>query len=263
MEGKYQAFRYLIDLCFQTSPEKGLLVFPNYSAYRLGIERDTIKSSGDLKDYFYSLKLQLEKDIEKYIQRTINLDTENTTLISALTEAGLLSEDDSETFDQKKYNSILKRGRDFWLKYFLLLYDYEISLNTFDLWAYRAKQIGLLHITQFYPDSDFNGRVVYPLSVIREGEAAKSFVPMFAYSDGKHLYRRNPAWPERENQEEFVHALHTAYIEARQASRNYFVSLPSVRERVCYNMRIPEYLFDDFFKSCLSETSTTQNQHIA
>jgi hypothetical protein len=32
----------------------------------------------------------------------------------------------------------------------------------------------------------------------------------------------------------------------RQLAKTYFVSLPNVRERVCYSMKITEYLFDNF-----------------
>ena len=49
-----------------------------------------------------------------------------------------------------------------------------------------------------------------------------------------------------QNQEEFVQSLHHAYLDVRQTVRSYFVNLSSVRERVCYTMRISEYLFDKF-----------------
>ncbi|NET56162.1 MAG: hypothetical protein F6K47_08295 [Symploca sp. SIO2E6] len=38
------------------------------------------------------------------------------------------------------------------------MYKYQLSLDSFEIWAYRAKQIGLLHITEFYPDPSFHGK---------------------------------------------------------------------------------------------------------
>ena len=248
MEDKYQAFRYLVETCYNANREKGgLLVFPTYSAYRLGIERDTIKTVGDLKHYFHVLKTRLEQDILKHLNEPVSLDGKNEELISSLIDAGLLTQSEKDTFDAKKYNAILKRGRDFWLKYFLQeLYGYDLSLNVFEIWAYRGKQIGILHITEFYPDPNFSGRVVYPLSVIKKSSTASNFQELFSYSDNKRLYLHQPSWDIDSNQEEFVQSLHQAYIDIRQSARTYFVNLSSVRELVCYNMKIPEYLFDDF-----------------
>ncbi|MCP4374122.1 MAG: hypothetical protein GY797_39350, partial [Deltaproteobacteria bacterium] len=68
MEKKYSAFRYILNVCYEANPEKsGLLIFPIYSANRLGIERSSIKTSSDLRNYFHQLKIQLEKDIDKYL----------------------------------------------------------------------------------------------------------------------------------------------------------------------------------------------------
>jgi hypothetical protein len=159
----------------------------------------------------------------------------------------MLSKTDSDVFDPNSYNVILKRGRDFWLKYFLQdLYNYSFSLSSFDIWAYRGKQIGVLHITEFYPDPNFNGRLVYPLSVIRSTSNSSNFFNLYTYPDQSHLYVHQPSWGNEQNQEEFVQSLHHAYLDVRQTARSYFVNLSSVRERVCYTMRISEYLFDKF-----------------
>jgi hypothetical protein len=247
-EKRQQPFRYLIETCYQANHRKsGLLIFPIYSANRLGIERVSITTSKDMKKYFHRLRERLEADIHKHLGEQIYLVEKNNELIRKLTEDGLLPKDDSELFNQAKYNVILRRGRDFWLKYFLVeLYGYQISLNSFERWAYRGKQIGLLHITEFYPDPHFNGRVVYPLSVIKNSSNSDRFQKLYEYSDNMKLYLHQPSWEDDTNQEEFVKSLHQAYLDVRQLAKTYFVSLPNVRERVCYSMKITEYLFDNF-----------------
>jgi len=248
MEGKYEAYRYLVEACYTANRQKsGLLIFPIYSPNRLDIKRDSLKKSGDLQNYFQILKDRLVRDIQKYLGEEKNLDEKNTTLINSLTEARLLPRNAKDVFDPKKYNVILKRGRDFWLKYFLQdLYDYKSSLTTFDTWAYRAKQVGVLHITEFYPDPNFNGRVVYPLSVIISNKRNQNFHELYTYPDQKKLYIHQPLWENPDNPEEFVRVLHQAYLEIRMVARSYFVNLLSVRERVCYTLKIPEYVFDLF-----------------
>lgn len=249
MEEKHQEpFRYLIETCYRANPTKsGLLIFPIYSAHRLGIERDSIKTSKDMKGYFYTLKTRLEEDIQKHLGKKISLKEKTDDLIRKLTEDGLLPREDSQLFDSAKYIVILRRGRDFWLKYFLQeLYSYQISLDSFEIWAYRGKQMGLLHITEFYPDPYFNGRVAYPISVIKGVSNSESFQRFYQYSDNMKLYLHQPSLEDESNQEEFVQSLHQAYLDVRQLARTYFVSLPNVRERVCYSMKIPEYLFDKF-----------------
>jgi hypothetical protein len=248
MENRYQAFRYLLEVCYAANPEKsGLLVFPIYSAYQLGIERSSVKTSEDLRNYLDQLKHRLEQDIYKHLGKSRSLDEKNKELIDRLVKAELLPGEHSKLFDAKEYNVILKRVRDFWLRYFLRdLYNYEFSLSSFDIWAYRGKQIGILHITEFYPDPSFNGRIVYPLSVIKESTNSKHFREIHAYSDNLRLYVHRLSWESEKDQEEFVQSLHHAYLDVRQSVRSYFVNLSNVRERVCYNLKIPEFLFDEF-----------------
>ena len=256
IEEKYEAFRFLVESCYNANPEKsGLLIFPVYSAYRLGIERNSLKKSKDLQNYFSKLKIRLEEDIFKHLGGARkNLNSKNDELIESLKNANLLPRNETDTFDAKHYNVILKRGRDFWLKYFLQdLYNYPYSLNAFETWAYRGRQIGIIHITEFYPDPNFSGRVVYPLSVIRNNSNSPNFHKLFEYKDSKSLYLHEPSWVSPVNQEEFVKALHNAYLDVRQSARTYFVNLSSVREGVCYSLKIPEYLFDEFLEKTYHE----------
>ena len=256
MERKYMAFRYILhDVCYPANPEKsGLLIFPIYSAYRLGIERKTIRTSDNLRNYFRKLQFQLEKDIYKHLGQEKNLDKKTSEFIIRLEDASLLPKKPLALFDPKKYTVILKRARDFWLKYFLQdLYNYTFSLNSFDIWAYRGKQLGILHITEFYPDSTFNGRIVYPLSVLKKSVESSNFQNIFSYSDGLSLYLHQPSWGEERNREEFIQYLHLSYVDVRRSVRSYYVNLASVRERVCYRMKIPEYLFDQYLERAYHE----------
>ncbi|OKH55543.1 hypothetical protein NIES2101_03945 [Calothrix sp. HK-06] len=247
-ENCQEPFKYLIETCYQANPVKsGLLIFPIYSASRLGFERESLQKSKDMKKYFNALKNKLEKDIDKHLGMSRNLKNKNEELILKLSEEGLLPIEDSQPFEPAKYNTILRRGRDFWLKYFLQeLYNYQISLNSFEIWAYRGKQVGILHITEFYPDPHFYGRVAYPLSVIKNNSYSDNFSEFYQYSNNMKLYLHQPSWDDEKNQEEFVQSLHQAYLDVKQLARTYFVSLPNVRERVCYSMKISEYLFDKF-----------------
>lgn len=248
IESKYEAFRYLIESCYTNNPEKsGLLIFPIYSAYRLGINRDSIRTYGDLHNYFSKLKNRLEDDIQKYLEQQIDLSAKNDELVELLIKSDIIQQDISQNFDSSVYNTVMRRVRNFWLKYFVQeIYSYEISLSAFDIWAYRGKQAGILHITEFYPDTNFSGRLVYPLSVIKDNSSSQQFKNLYEYSDGASLYVHQPSWDSEETQEEFLKELHDAYVATRTQVRSYFVNLPNVRERVCYAMRIPEYLFDRF-----------------
>ena len=255
MEKRYSAFRYILNVCYEANPEKsGLLIFPIYSANRLGIERSSIKTSLDLKNYFHQLKIQLEKDIDRYLGKMMSLTEKNDELVYRLVSVDLLPKNDSQLFDSKKYNVILKRVRDFWLKYFLQdLYNYQFSLNSFDIWAYRGKQIGVLHITEFYPDPNFSGRIVYPLSVMKYSTKSKNFHSLFSYPDHLEIYLHQPSWEDEVNREDFLKSLHQGYLDVRAYARSYFVNLASVREKVCYTLKIPEYLFDQFLERAYHE----------
>lgn len=248
IESRYHAFRYIIDDCYKHNPGRsGLLIFPIYSANQLGIKRSSLVTSSDLRNYLLQLNDRLQQDIHNYLGKRVNLSSKNDELIESLMEAEMLPRMSSEPFNSSRYNAILKRTRDHWLKYFLQdLYGFSMSLSTFDIWAYRGKQIGILHITEFYPDPNFNGRIVYPLSVVKASSSSENFKNLYTYSDDKQLLVHLPSWKREQTQEEFVQALHHAYLDVRQFARTYFVSLLNVRERVCYTMRIPEYLFDEF-----------------
>lgn len=249
METNYlHAFKNIIELINRANPNKhGILILPSYSPYQLDFERQKMQTSGDFIDYFHSLRLRLEQDIELHVGRVVNLDIANNDLLERLTKVNLLRIDLTTKLQPLNYDSIVKRGRDYWLSYFLQeLYEFPISLNTFEIWAYRAKQIGVLHITEFYPHQTFNGRIVYPLSIISEAITSNNFQEIYSYPDGSRLYLHNPPWEDESVQNRFAESLYESYLRLRNSARTIFVNLSSVRELVCYNMKIPEYLFDEF-----------------
>lgn len=258
MENKYHAFYYLINFFYRANKKKGgLLIFPNYSPLKLHFERADIKTTVDIEHYSSVLVKKMEEEIAEYIGEKRDLEKQHNTLMERLIKTGLLPSEKNERFVPKKYNSIIKRFRDFWLNYFLKdIYGYQYSLNSFDIWIYRGKQIGIMHATEFYPNS--NGRIVYPTSIIIDFKASKDFNKIFEYNNGYSLFIHHPSWDNEQTQEEFVKSLTNAYFDVRKTSRSYFVSLADVREIVCYNMKIPEYLFDDFLKKAYRLNLTKQ-----
>jgi len=248
MEENYHAFHYLVQFCYKSNKKNpGLLILPNYSPLKLQIERSDIRHSSDIIAYSERLTKKLEKDIFDHLGVKRNLAQNNAILIDRLRKTGLIPEKGSEPFEPKKYNAIIKRFRDFWLNYFLKeIYQHSFSLHSFDIWVYRGKQLGIIHATEFYPN--FNGRIVYPTSIIIDYDASRDFQKIFTYDGGQSLFVHSPKWDQEDTQESFVKALTDAYFDIRKSHRSYFVSLADVRELVCYNLKIPEYLFDEFLK---------------
>ena len=118
---------------------------------------------------------------------------------------------------------------------------------SFDIWMYRGKQIGVIHASEFYPDPDFKGKIIYPTSVVINNTESADFQKLYDYPNGKGLYIHKPQWEK--NQEKFVDFLVKAYFNLRRSNRSYFVNLLAARELVCYNMKIPEYLFGKFLEA--------------
>lgn len=74
----------------------------------------------------------------------------------------------------QNYNKIVKRIRDFWVNYFLqFVYKIDLSLSYFELWVYRGKQLGIINANEFYPG--FNGKIVYPTSLLMKEKAHSDF----------------------------------------------------------------------------------------
>jgi hypothetical protein len=247
MEGKYEAFRSIIELLYSTSKTKtGLFIFPIYSPIQLHFNRSKIRTSADIKKYSQTLVKRLEQDIRQYLGESRDLSSENAKLLENLIEDELIPRDLNAEFPQNKYNAITTRFRNYWLKYFLQeIYHYEFYLSSFEIWTYRAKQIGIIHATEFYPY--FNGKIIYPTSVIIKSTPSRDFEKIYEYSDGFGLFVHKPNIEE--NQEKFIDYLVKAYFDLRKTNRSYFISLSALREMVCYNMKISEYIFEQFLDS--------------
>jgi len=244
MESRYNAFYYLIDFLYNTNKYKpGLLIFPNYSPRQLHFERPDIRTTGHFVKYSEMLVSRLQDDIQKYLGENKDLKEKNRILLSKLTKSGLLSRNFATAFSPEKYNVITKRIRDFWINYFLSeVYRYQYSMSSFDIWTYRGKQIGIIQATEFYPN--FNGRIVYPTSVIMKSTESADFKKVYEYLDGLALYIHEPVGVA--NQEKFVDSLVKAYFDLRRSNRSYFINLSALRELVCYNMKISEQSFELF-----------------
>jgi len=254
MENKLSVFRGLVNLCYkQNKAKSGLLIFPIYSPRKLGFEKNLMTKSKHILEYSSCLKNRLSSDLKKYTNKRKNLDTEEKILIARLIEDKLISDNPEELYNRDSYNKITMRFRKFWLNYFLKqVYQYSFSFATFNIWVERGKQLGIIHTTEFYPD--FDGRLVYPTSIVTQNVRSKDFDMIFEYPDTQKLYVHNPDWTKgklKQNdkvQEEFIKTLVDSYYDLKKLKRTYFVRLPDLREKVCYKMRIPSYIFDDFLE---------------
>ena len=243
MEANSGAFRYLIRQMYGANPANpGLLIFPIYSPYQLDFSRVETRTTADIRRYGEVLAVRLERDIDTYLGKHVDLREKNEELILRLVESGLLSCTDSEPFSPKKYNAIVSRFRAHWLNYFLKdIYQYDLSLSAFDIWIYRGKQIGIIHATKFYPG--FCGRLVFPTSVVEFETKSPDFRELHKYPDDETgLYVHIPL--DNEGQERFVDFLWKGYLSLRRTHRSYFINLSALRELVCYNMRISERVFE-------------------
>lgn len=247
MEAKYFAFYHLINLCYnQNRTKNGLLIFPIYSPLKLGFIKSEMKTTADWIKYSRKLKMQLESDIQNFLEQKLDLKEANDILISNLINDNLLSNEKDKIFDQKLYNSIISRFRKYWLNYFLNnIYDYKHSFETFNIWVERGKQLGIIHTTEFYPD--FDGRIVFPTSIIVKKNNNSDFFQAFAYNNGEKLFIHKLDW-NRDNQDSFVEALVYCYFDMKRSRGTHFIRISDLRERVCYKKRIPSFTFNEFLE---------------
>jgi hypothetical protein len=247
MEDKHKAFYDLIKLCYSdTTLKNGLLVFPIYSGLKLGCEKSTFTSNENVLEFSQKLVKKLEKDIKDFTNKEISLKDAEDKLIIKLKQDNIITDNPTDKFQQDKYNAALSRFRKYWLSYFLKdIYGYKYSFSTFSLWIERAKQIGILHTTEFFPD--FSGRLVFPTSIIPSKSVnSNDFLKIYEYSSGECLYIHNPKWIS--NQDEFVKALQDEFIFLQKTSMTHFINLLDLKERVCFKKRIPGFVFDEFLE---------------
>ena len=127
------------------------------------------------------------------------------------------------------------------------IYKYPYSFSSFDIWIYRAKQIGIFHVTEFYPG--FNGRILYPTSILANNVISDDFENVFEYKNGESLFIHSPNTNNEKNMEDFVKELANSYIDAKETHGNYFTSLADLRERVCYKLKFSAFIFDRFLEN--------------
>ena len=246
MENKYNVFRTLIEFLYSANIYKpGLLVFPSYSPLQLGIEKEKIKTTRDILNYSQLLIEKIEHDIKLYLDQNRQLTEFTSKIIKNLQDDKLLNMDLDFPFDPNRYNAIIKRFRDYWISYFLKeVYKSEVSWSTFERWVYRGKQIGIIHATEFYPN--FNGKIIYPTSVITSLSKNDDFKLIHNYDDVKGFFIHNPSWSNIKDA--FIKCLVESYFELRHIYRyrGRFISLHALREIVCYKIKISEYTFHEF-----------------
>lgn len=245
MEEKLQGFWKLITSCNKANPTKnGLLVFPIYSPLKLGMTKNEIVHSKDINLYLTKLQKKIEADLHLHLGKKIDLTVANTVLMIRLSNSGLLSNKDGNSI-HLNYNKIVKRIRDYWINYILKeIYKLKLSLSYFDLWVYRAKQLGIINTHEFYPG--FNGKMVYPISIIIKEKTNTDFKFYYKYSDGTTLYAHAPKW--KDNHDDFVDLLFRSYHDIKAKSKSYFINLADLRDMVCFKMKISERTFADFLK---------------
>ena len=249
MEEKSYAFYQLLKLCYAENISKNnLLIFPIYSGLKLGFDKSSFVTNKQVLEYSLALRNRLENDIKKYTKKTeVSLVEEEEVLITKLKADEIITGNTNQSFDSKKYNALLSRFRKFWLNYFLKnIYGYEYSFDTFNIWVERAKQIGILHTTEFFPD--FSGRIIYPTSIITKNTNNKDFSKVFTYKTGEILYIHDPQW--NTFQEPFIRTLQEEYYVLQNTKKTHFINLLDLKERVCFKLKISGHTFD----RCLEQT---------
>lgn len=247
MEKKSFAFYQLLKLCYDENNSKnGLLIFPIYSGLKLNFDKSSFVTNKQVLEYSRALRLKLENDIKTYTKKTVvSLVEEEDILINKLKSDKIITEYINQSFDSDKYNALLSRFRKYWLNYFLKnIYGYEYSFDTFNIWVERAKQIGILHTTEFFPD--FSGRIIYPTSIITRNTNNKDFFEAFAYETGEFLYIHEPQWDIF--QEPFIKTLQEEYYVLQSSKKTHFINLLDLKERVCFKLKISGFTFDKFLE---------------
>ncbi len=238
-------FYYFIDKLYQINPNGGMVIFPIYSPLKFQIQKSSIQKTSDIYKYLEILVKKIESDILVHLGRNVCLEDENKRLIARLIEIGMIKADHSELIKPESYNTIVKRIRDFWLNYFLKdVYGFRVSLSTFEIWMYRAKQVGVLNMTDFYPN--FSGKIVYPTSILYDGEPTNDFRIIHKYPNKVSLYAHEPKRMDFE--EVFVDGIYNSYNDLKRSNRSYFINLLDLSELVCYKLKLSYKTFADFLE---------------
>lgn len=242
IEERINGYNLLINKFYEINKEKGgLLIFPVYSPLKLGFEKNQFKKMNVFFEYTKKLYLKLEHDVEMNFSKRVELHNKNIDLLNKLKVEGLISSDKQSDFNLENYNKIVKRVRDWWLKVFLNdIYKLDMSFSNFDIWVHRGKQFGIINTTEFFPS--FDGRVVYPTSIISKKISNKDFELFYEYSSGEKLYIHRPNWKGK-FKDIFTDKLYNSYHDLRTYSKSIFINLTDLKDIVCYKLRIPNQAF--------------------
>jgi len=239
IENKGFGFHYLLSSLLRINPTNaGTIVFPSYSPLKLHFSKKDILEDNKFIDYLNALCGQLMNDITLHLGEQINLNGPNNELIDRLVETGLINKNYNLN-NPKDYNLIVTRVRNFWANHFLRnVYGFKNinSISNFDIWAYRAKQIGILNISEFHPG--INGKMIYPTSILFKKIKSAEFKKIFEYPTGEVLYIHNPSFGDG-----FISSLYESYLELKRSYRSYFVNLNDLRDIVCYKLKISNRKF--------------------
>lgn len=244
MEEELHGFYQMINYCYRVN-KNGLLIFPIYSPLKLGLAKAKILFSKDIITYLNAHTEKVESDISKYLSQSRNLTEPQNIITNRLIEADLISANEKNLINPNNYYIILKRIRDFWLNYFLKeIYEISLSLSYFDIWCYRGKQIGIINITEFYPN--FDGRIVYPISIISKGINNTDFKNIFTYKTNESLFIHEPS--KDKIQHAFTRVLYESYIDLKHSNNSYFINIADLRDVVCFKLKISYRLFQELLE---------------
>lgn len=244
MEEELHGFYQLISNCYRVN-KNGLLIFPIYSPLKLGLAKNKILYSKDIITYLHTHTQKLESDLSRYLGQTRNLSEPQNVITKRLIEAGLISSNEMDLMNPSDYYIILKRIRDFWLNYFLKeIYEISLSLSYFDIWCYRGKQIGIINITEFYPN--FDGRIVYPISIVSKSINNTDFKSIFTYKTNESLFIHEPT--KEKIQHAFTKILYESYVDLKQSNNSYFINIADLRDIVCFKLKISYSLFQELIE---------------
>jgi hypothetical protein len=107
------------------------------------------------------------------------------------------------------------------------------------VWQSRMDWAGLTLLARWIPG--VRGKVWFPVGAFRD-RGSPSFVPVAGIEyEGRTYYCYDPTGPEAESS--FIDGLYDAYVAAQRLERTEYVSLPVVRDLVCYRLRIAHERF--------------------
>lgn len=130
-----------------------------------------------------------------------------------------------------------------------------INLRTFAGWCPRLEALELIFYTDAHPK--INGRLLFPVSVFRAGTPTQNFSQIADISDpfGRTLWLYQPSWEFFWAR--FVETLVKVHWQMAARSGTIYVSLLSVRDEVCRQLRVSSMIFDQFLEKSLDLLPTS------